>query len=196
MSRSAYDRAGVVNQVIINAVILEALRNNDQNIIGHLRQATRSGGAIGDAAATNFQKELDRIRNQLAENIGGMPESARPRTAPNGVDDSIDLQRQREVFRRVRDTMAKETPRMQHPAAKYQELASENVWRDGIPQDAGMPRLTNPYAIPQGIIPTSPATPISFNPTSGVSRECPSGNDLLNNLNNFRANGGRDQNCR
>lgn len=193
MSRSAYDRAGVVNQVIINAVILEALRNNDQNIIGHLSQATRSGGAIGDAAATNFQNELDRIRNDLAENIGRMPERTRPTTDPNGVDDSIDLQRQREVFRRVRDTMAKETPRMQHTAAKYQELASENVWRDGIPRDAEMPRLTNPYAIPQGIIPTSPATPISFNPTAGLSRECPSENDLLNK---FRANQGRDQNCR
>ncbi len=192
MSRSAYDRAGVVNQVIINAVILEALRNNDQNIIGHLRQATRSGGAIGDAAATNFQNELDRIRNQLAENIGGMTERARPRTSPNGVDDSTDLLRQREVFRRVRDTMAKETPETQHPAAKYQELASENVWRDGIPRNAGMPRLTNPYAIPKGIISTSSATPISFNPTSGESRECPSGNDLLNN---FRARH-PEQNCR
>lgn len=171
MSRGAYNRAGTVNQVTINAVILEALRDNNQNIIGHLRQAT-SSGATREDRATNFQNELDRIRDHLAENIGRMPEKTRPRTSPNGVDDSIDLQRQRELFRRVRDAMAKETPGMQHPAAFYQDLATENVRRNEIPSDTEMPRLTNPYTIPEGIIPTSRATPISFNPTAGLSREC------------------------
>ena len=153
-----YEAMSTVNKVSINAAILAAFaEKDDDNFIKRFREAAKSRGP---------QEVLDEMRNQLAKDIKNIGP-----TKKNGVVDEVDLNRQREALRAIIVAFEGESrTRLLNDTSHYQKLASKNIPRDEFPENTPMPELERPYKISSKMLPAPSNFPTADVPTGQTWR--------------------------
>jgi hypothetical protein len=148
-----YEAMSTVNKVSINAAILAAFAEKDNDdFIKRFREAAKSRGP---------QEVLDEMRNQLAKDIKNIGP-----TKKNGVVDEVDLNRQREALRAIIVAFEGESrTRLLNDTSHYQKLASKNIPRDEFPENTPMPELERRYKISSKMLPAPPKFPTTDVPS-------------------------------
>lgn len=93
--KTDYQHLSTVEQVRVNAVIMDALKNDPKGF-------GKDFLAYAGKSEEGFQKALDGVRNVLAADIAHVPH-----TKANGVDDANDLGAQRNVLRQIKEVVGK-----------------------------------------------------------------------------------------
>ncbi len=154
----------------VNTVILEMFEQNQDHFINNFRKKINE---INKAdKASGFQTVLDNMRDTLAEELKRDPKF--PKVKENGIHSTNDLGHQGQLFRAIRDLMAKEegTPaKPYNPPALYEATARGDRYefKDYLPE------LTSPYKKSPNLIldVSSAVTSNECKLVSGHSTTCP-----------------------
>ncbi len=102
MVDSTYEDLTTEEKVRVNATLIDSLLNGGDDGLNALRRLTfeRAGGNVQDEPTFHaaYQTVIDDMRERLASDLGSLPA-----TQDNGIDEVMDLGRQRNYLRDVRE---------------------------------------------------------------------------------------------
>ncbi len=139
--KRTFANAGAVVRVQITEAVLHAFKTDDA-FINQFRHAVRASHTTSPER-NGFDTVIADLRDKLLipANYNQIPS-----TRANGVDDTIDAQRQADVLRKLKQTFEQEEKTCRfNTAEEIKKLAHHNAWRDGVPEKAEMPTLSKNY---------------------------------------------------
>lgn len=140
---SKYDSLNVTGKVKVNAIILNAMANDDQFI----KQMTeRSKQSNPQKPEEGFQTALDSLRGKIAANIDKYPDATL-----NNVDDNIDSDIQKSLLLKVKERLSSKKGRNEATSYDLQQIAQNGLNKNEL--------HGRKYSIP---MPSKPVT-LNFN---------------------------------